>query len=201
MARRRTKTIFIFNTMVALSPLKRKSIYGERKLVAKTGSGRECAKAYLSEAGTEIFPKGATSICKIDSNGNAYEEKNEPQDYAPEFQYRENVDRNDMYRITKDELTVDFMNTFCGHITAIYTLEDFDQAELIEILGDKIYFYKLPDGKGYCKNSLVFQRKGKIFLLVYEPGRVENVKRDEPTQIDDIPLVADLDSIDFEMFQ
>ena len=72
MARRKLKTIYIWGYTVMLTPLKRKSIYGQRKIVAKNSDDSECSKAYLSEYGTEIYQKGATSNCKIDKNGNAY---------------------------------------------------------------------------------------------------------------------------------
>lgn len=205
MARRKLKTIYIWGYTVILSPLKRKSIYGQRKIVAKNADDSECTKAYLSESGTEIYPKGSTSNCKIDKNGNAYVNGKISQDeqFQEESYCGTLSEMNcELYRFSPEgqELTLSSINTFCGEVTGIYTLEDFDQAELVEIIGDEVYRYNLATKKDQFKTSLVFQRNGIVFLLTYEEGRIQAAKRTSPPPVDDVPVYADLDKIDFEMF-
>lgn len=205
MARRKLKLIYIWGYTVILSPLKRKSIYGERKLVAKNADGSECVKAYLSENGTELYPKGSTSSCKIDKDGNAFTQQKIFQDEnnLEESDYSISDDcKNEIYRFSPEgrELTEGFINTFCGSVTGIYTLEDLDQAALAETIGNEVYQYNLQSANNNYKNSLVFQRNGKVFLLTYEDGIIRPAKRTSPPQVDDVPVYADLEQIDFEMF-
>lgn len=205
MARRKLKTIYIWGYTVMLTPLKRKSIYGQRKIVAKNVDDSECTKAYLSENGTEIYPKGSTSNCKIDKNGKAYVNAKTSQDeevLEDSIYGSRNEMNTELYRFSPEgqELTLSSINTFCGEVTGIYTLEDFDQAELTEIIGDEVYRYNLATGKDQFKTSLVFQRNGIVFLLTYEEGVIQAARRTSPPPVDDVPVYADLDQIDFEMF-
>lgn len=205
MARRKTKTIYIWGYTVMLSPLKRKSIYGERKIVAKNADNSECVKAYLSENGTELYPKGATSLCKTDKDGNAYISGKTAQDNVEEitdyFASPKEL-QNELYRYSPKgrEFTASMLSSFCGDVTGTYTLEDFDQAMVAEVIGNEIYQYDLATGKNTYKKSLVFQRNGTVFLLTYEDGSVRAAKRNSPPELDDSPVYSDLDQIDFEMF-
>lgn len=205
MARRKLKTIYIWGYTVMLTPLKRKSIYGERKIIAKNADNSECVKAYLSENGTELYPNGATSLCKIDNEGNAYISKKAAQDNVEEktdYYATPKELQAELYRYSPSgrEFTTSMLSTFCGAVTDVYTLEDFDQAMLAEVIDNEIYQYDLATGKNTFKKSLVFQRDGTVFLLTYESGSIKAAKRNAPPEVDDTPVYADLDQIDFEMF-
>ena len=205
MARRKLNTVYIWGYTVILKALKRKSIYGERKIVALNTDESECSKAYLSENGTEVFPKGATASCKIDSDGNAYLKDRVSQDeeeagLGETFCYRA-IEREAL-RFSPEgrEFDESGLASFCGEVTGVYTLEDLDQAALAEAIGTGIYHYDLQTGKGTIKTAMVFQRDGVVFLLTYEKGMSEPARRNAPPSLDDAPVFADLDQIDFEMF-
>ena len=199
MARKKLKVISIWDNHVILKSLKRKSIYAQRKIVAKSSDNFECVKAYLSENGTEIFPAKATALCRVDEKGNAVVEKEKKQLEEDELDYS-NQYRDKILRFSPEGQELHSLETFCGFVTGIYTLEDFDQALLAEIIGENIYRYMLASGKDTLKKAYVFQRNGTIFLLTYtEENYIEPAVRSSPPPVDDVNIYSNLDNIDFEM--
>ena len=60
------------NYSAELIPLKRKTIYGERKIIAVDKEGQECKRILYDESDMTLFPKNSVGICKLDEEGKIY---------------------------------------------------------------------------------------------------------------------------------
>lgn len=175
-----------------LVPLKRKSIYGDRKVIAIDKEDKECSRIMYDESDMTLFPKKSLGICRLDEEGKIYSGK-ENKEEKPVSEYSDYWKYNDcLYEIPADKRGLGPSNA-----KAVYTLNGGDTLILSRLIGEKIFLYKGSD--------LVFQRKGTIFWIKPEkevrPG--EFAKRGKDYQPDDQPIIADvtdLDDIDFDIF-
>ena len=175
-----------------LVPLKRKSIYGDRKVIAIDKEDKECSRIMYDESDMTLFPKKSLGICRLDEEGKIYSGK-ENKEERPVSEYSDYWKFNDcLHEIPEDKRGLGPSNA-----KAVYTLNGGDTLILSRLIGEKLFLYKGSD--------LVFQRKGTIFWIKPEkevrPG--EFAKRGKDYQPDDQPIVSeitDLDDIDFDMF-
>lgn len=175
-----------------LVPLKRRSIYGDCKVIAIDKEDKECSRIMYDESDMTLFPKKSLGICRLDEEGKIYSGK-ENKEEMPVSEYSGYWKFNDcLHEIPEDKRGLGSSNA-----KAVYTLNGGDTLILSRLIGEKLFLYKGSD--------LVFQRKGTIFWIKPEkevrPG--EFAKRGKDYQPDDQPIVSDitdLDDIDFDMF-
>ena len=185
------------NYRAKLVALKRKSIYGERKVIALDKDGNECNRVFYDEKDMTLYPKKATGICKITGDGKMYTEKSGDK----EVQRNSVMDKVDYAGIV--HLKVSQVDPNCSvykmeeEAENIFVLEEYDSKVIAQFIGDKIFS---------AYNCKIFQRNGTAFLVL---NKCESVSRGDFAeknmgyQIDDQPLVSDiteLDDIDFAMF-
>ena len=175
-----------------LVPLKRKSIYGDRKVIAIDKEDKECSRIMYDESDMTIFPKKSLGICRLDEAGKIYSGKDAKEEEALS-EYSEYWKYNDCLQ----EIPADKRGLGPSNAKAVYTLDGGDTLILSKLIGEKLFLYKGSD--------LVFQRNGRIFWIKPEKGvrPGEFAKRGKDYQPDDQPIVSDitdLDDIDFDMF-
>ena len=175
-----------------LVPLKRKSIYGDRKVIAIDKDDKECSRIMYDESDMTLFPKKSLGICRLDEEGKIYSGK-ENKEEKPVSEYSDYWKLNDCLH----EIPADKRGLGPSNAKAVYTLNGGDTLILSRLIGEKLFLYKGSD--------LVFQRKGTIFWIKPEKGvrPGEFAKRGKDYQPDDQPIVSDitdLDDIDFDMF-
>ena len=183
------------NFTAELVPLKRKTIYGERKILAVDKDNQECKRIMYDEADMSLFPSKSLGICRLDQEGKIYSQKEDKNgnvkaktsEYSEYYQYR-----NYLEEIKKADLCI-----LPTEAKEVYTLEGYDSLAVARIIEDKIFCYKGSD--------LVFQRNGKVFWIKpqkgIQPG--EYAKKNMDYQPDDQPIISDvtsIDDIDFDMF-
>ncbi len=176
-----------------LLPLKRKTIYGERKIIAVDKQGQECKRILYDESDMTLFPKNSVGICKLDEEGKIYVKNPEEENVKKEGEYSDYfANDNRLIEIPEDDK---YFNP--GVAKDVYTLEGYDAVEVARRIGEKIFRYKNRD--------LVFQRKGRVFWLKPNKGFQvgEYAEKSIGYQVDDEPIISDitsLDEIDFDMF-
>ena len=176
-----------------LVPLKRKTIYGERKILAVDKDNQECKRIMYDESDMSLFPAKSLGTCRLDSEGKIYSNKNEGIKAKEDSEYNEFF----QFQTSLEEIKPDDPFIFPTDAKNVYTLEGYDTLAAARIIGDKIFYYKRSD--------LVFQRKGTVFWIKPEKGRKsgEYAKKSVGYQPDDEPIISDitsLDDIDFDMF-
>ena len=176
-----------------LIPLKRKTIYGERKIIAVDKEGQECKRILYDESDMTLFPKNSVGICKLDEEGKIYVKNPEEENLKKEGEYSDYF-ANDNRLI---EISEDNAHLYPSVAKDVYTLEGYDAVEVARRIGEKIFRYKHRD--------LVFQRKGRVFWLKPNKGFQVGIYADKSIgyQADDEPIISDitsLDEIDFDMF-
>ncbi len=190
------------NYRAKLVALKRKSIYGERKVIALDKDGNECNRVFYDEKDMTLYPKKATGICKITGDGKMYTEKSGDK----EVQRNSVMDKVDYAGIV--HLKVSQVDTNCSiyemeeEAENIFVLEEYDSKVIAQFIGDKIFTNGID---GYFH---IFQRNGTVFLVLHKQKGEKLIKgswaeKNMGYQIDDQPLVSDiteLDDIDFAMF-
>ena len=167
-----------------LLPLKRKTVYGERKIIAVDKEGQECGRILYDESSMTLYPKKSIGLCKLNQEETEFKKKSEYSDYYA---------FDDMLKeISKDDACFNPVEA-----KDVYTLEGYDAVEAVRRIGEKIFRYKNRD--------LVFQRKGRVFWIKpdkeMQPG--DYAEKSIGYQADDEPIVSDitsLDDIDFDMF-
>ena len=180
------------NYSAELVPLKRKTIYGERKVIALDKENNECSRILYDESDMTLFPKKSIGTCRLDAEGKLYSSK-EKQNEKTESEYSDYWKNSDSLR----EVPADSRFLSPGEAKAVYTLEGGDTLVILNRIGDRIFRYKNRD--------LVFQRNGKVFWIKQvdgvQPGGYAEKSVDY--QPDDEPIVSDitdLDDINFDMF-
>lgn len=181
------------NYSAELIPLKRKTIYGERKIIAVDKEGQECKRILYDESDMTLFPKNSVGICKLDEEGKIYVKNPEEENFKKEGEYSDYF-ANDNRLI---EISEDNAYLYPSVAKDVYTLEGYDAVEVARRIGEKIFRYKHRD--------LVFQRKGRVFWLKPNKGFQvgEYAEKSIGYQADDEPIISDitsLDEIDFDMF-
>lgn len=141
-----------------LIPLKRKTIYGERKIIAVDKEGQECKRILYDESDMTLFPKNSVGICKLDEEGKIYVKNPEEENFKKEGEYSDYF-ANDNRLI---EISEDNAYLYPSVAKDVYTLEGYDAVEVARRIGEKIFRYKNRD--------LVFQRKGRVFWLKPNKG-------------------------------
>lgn len=174
-----------------LVPLKRKSIYGDRKVIAIDTEDKECKRIMYDESDMTLFPQKSLGLCRLDKEGKLFSGKESKKETVSEYnEYWK-------YHDTLEEIPADKKGLSPTNAKAVYTLNGGDSLILSKLIGEKLFLYKGSD--------LVFQRKGCIFWIKPEKGvrPGEYAQKDTCYQPDDQPIVADvtdLDDIDFDMF-
>lgn len=181
------------NYSAELIPLKRKTIYGERKIIAVDKEGQECKRILYDESDMTLFPKNSVGICKLDEEGKIYVKNPEEENFKKEGEYSDYF-ANDNRLI---EISEDKAHLYPSVAKDVYTLEGYDAVEVARRIGEKIFRYKNRD--------LVFQRKGRVFWLKPNKGFQVGIYAEKSIgyQADDEPIISDitsLDEIDFDMF-
>ena len=181
------------NYSAELIPLKRKTIYGERKIIAVDKEGQECKRILYDESDMTLLPKNSVGICKLDEEGKIYVKNPEEENLKKEGEYSDYF-ANDNRLI---EISEDNAHLYPSVAKDVYTLEGYDAVEVARRIGEKIFRYKHRD--------LVFQRKGRVFWLKPNKGFQvgEYAEKSIGYQADDEPIISDitsLDEIDFDMF-
>ena len=186
------------NYQAMLVPLKRKSIYGERKIIPLDKDNIECSRVFYDENDMTLYPKKAIGLCKLNQDGTIYAaEKNEPQEKESASQKNAGIENINLSEMKKD--TAKFYINL--EAEKIYTLESYDTYAIAALIGEKIFYEEFSGGQ---RRIWMFQRKGTVFVIcgtVRENGTF--AEKNIGYQIDDQPLVSDisdLDDIDFEMF-
>lgn len=181
------------NYSAELIPLKRKTIYGERKIIAVDKEGQECKRILYDESDMTLFPKNSVGICKLDEEGKIYVKNPEEENFKKEGEYSDYFANDDrLIEISEDDAYL-----YPSVAKDVYTLEGYDAVEVARRIGEKIFRYKNRD--------LVFQRKGCVFWLKPNKGVQvgEYAEKSIGYQADDEPIISDitsLDEIDFDMF-
>lgn len=181
------------NYSAELIPLKRKTIYGERKIIAVDKEGQECKRILYDESDMTLFPKNSVGICKLDEEGKIYVKNPEEENFKKEGEYSDYFANDDrLIEISEDDAYL-----YPRVAKDVYTLEGYDAVEVARRIGEKIFRYKNRD--------LVFQRKGRVFWLKPNKGFQvgEYAEKSIGYQADDEPIISDitsLDEIDFDMF-
>lgn len=181
------------NYSAELIPLKRKTIYGERKIIAVDKEGQECKRILYDESDMTLLPKNSVGICKLDEEGKIYVKNPEEENFKKEGEYSDYF-ANDNRLI---EISEDNAHLYPSVAKDVYTLEGYDAVEVARRIGEKIFRYKNRD--------LVFQRKGRVFWLKPNKGFQVGIYAEKSIgyQADDEPIISDitsLDEIDFDMF-
>ena len=181
------------NYSAELIPLKRKTIYGERKIIAVDKEGQECKRILYDESDMTLLPKNSVGICKLDEEGKIYVKNPEEENFKKEGEYSDYF-ANDNRLI---EISEDNAHLYPSVAKDVYTLEGYDAVEVARRIGEKIFRYKHRD--------LVFQRKGRVFWLKPNKGFQVGIYAEKSIgyQADDEPIISDitsLDEIDFDMF-
>ena len=181
------------NYSAELIPLKRKTIYGERKIIAVDKEGQECKRILYDESDMTLLPKNSVGICKLDEEGKIYVKNPEEENFKKEGEYSDYfANDNRLIEISEDNACL-----YPSVAKDVYTLEGYDAVEVARRIGEKIFRYKHRD--------LVFQRKGRVFWLKPNKGFQvgEYAEKSIGYQADDEPIISDitsLDEIDFDMF-
>lgn len=181
------------NYSAELIPLKRKTIYGERKIIAVDKEGQECKRILYDESDMTLFPKNSVGICKLDEEGKIYVKNPEEENFKKEGEYSDYFANDDrLIEISEDDAYL-----YPSVAKDVYTLEGYDAVEVARRIGEKIFRYKNRD--------LVFQRKGCVFWLKPNKGFQVGIYAEKSIgyQADDEPIISDitsLDEIDFDMF-
>lgn len=181
------------NYSAELIPLKRKTIYGERKIIAVDKEGQECKRILYDESDMTLLPKNSVGICKLDEEGKIYVKNPEEENLKKEGEYSDYF----AYDNRLIEISEDDAYLYPSVAKDVYTLEGYDAVEVARRIGEKIFRYKHRD--------LVFQRKGRVFWLKPNKGFQvgEYAEKSIGYQADDEPIISDitsLDEIDFDMF-
>lgn len=181
------------NYSAELIPLKRKTIYGERKIIAVDKEGQECKRILYDESDMTLLPKNSVGICKLDEEGKIYVKNPEEENLKKEGEYSDYFANDDrLIEISEDDAYL-----YPSVAKDVYTLEGYDAVEVARRIGEKIFRYKNRD--------LVFQRKGCVFWLKPNKGVQVGIYAEKSIgyQADDEPIISDitsLDEIDFDMF-
>ncbi|MBP3561984.1 MAG: hypothetical protein J6J67_05735 [Treponema sp.] len=181
------------NYSAELIPLKRKTIYGERKIIAVDKEGQECKRILYDESDMTLLPKNSVGICKLDEEGKIYVKNPEEENFKKEGEYSDYfANDNRLIEISEDDAYL-----YPSVAKDVYTLEGYDAVEVARRIGEKIFRYKNRD--------LVFQRKGCVFWLKPNKGVQVGIYAEKSIgyQADDEPIISDitsLDEIDFDMF-
>ena len=181
------------NYSAELIPLKRKTIYGERKIIAVDKEGQECKRILYDESNMTLFPKNSVGICKLDEEGKIFVKNPEEENFKKEGEYSDYfANDNRLIEISEDDAYL-----YPSVAKDVYTLEGYDAVEVARRIGEKIFRYKNRD--------LVFQRKGCVFWLKPNKGFQVGIYAEKSIgyQADDEPIISDitsLDEIDFDMF-
>lgn len=177
-----------------LVPLKRKSIYGERKVIALDKNDNECIRVFYDEDDMSLYPKKATGLCKLNKDGTIYS--------APAKQSTDKKQQSDDTRVELELLQDSWAKYYLSYeVKDVYTLEGLDTSVLATLIGEKIFNQK----KFGAPHSWMFQRNGTVFFVCAKPSSNfgDYAEKNLGYQVDDQPLVSDvteLDDIDFEMF-
>ena len=180
-----------------LTPLKRKSIYGERKIIPLDSNDEECRRVFYDENDMTLYPKKATGLCKLNEDGTIYEaDKNGIQDE------NEKSKEDELDVLHFSEMTEDFARYYIDYeVEKVYTLQGFDSHAIATLIGEKIFTEKKSD---IYRQIWIFQRNGTVFMVHGNiKGEGDYAEKNTGYQIDDQSLVSDisdLDDIDFEMF-
>ena len=70
-----------------LLPLKRKTVYGERKIIAVDKEGQECGRILYDESSMTLYPKKSIGLCKLNQEGKIYVKKMEETEFKKESEY------------------------------------------------------------------------------------------------------------------
>jgi len=172
-------------------PLKRKSIYGERKIIALDKENHECKRILYDESDMTLFPKKTIGTCRLNEEGKIYSKA--PDESKTGSEYRR--DEKDWYIF--EELTEDSLFLEPIEAQEVYTLQGYDVLTVVRVIGERIFRYKCGD--------LLFQRNGTVFLVKRKRGQEGGTYAEKNTdyQPDDEPIVSDInsvDDIDFDMF-
>lgn len=172
-------------------PLKRKSIYGERKIIALDKENHECKRILYDESDMTLFPKKTIGTCRLNEEGKIYSKA--PDESKTGSEYRR--DEKDWYIF--EELTEDSLFLEPIEAQEVYTLQGYDVLTVVRLIGERIFQYKCGD--------LLFQRNGTVFLVKRKRGLGYGTYAEKNTdyQPDDEPIVSDInsvDDIDFDMF-
>ena len=177
-----------------LVPLKRKSIYGERKVVALDKNDNECVRVFYDENDMSLYPKKATGLCKLNKDGTIYS--------APAKQSADKKQHADDTTFELEAISDYSVKSYLSdEVKDVYTLQGQDTSVLATLIGEKIFSQK----KFGAPHSWIFQRNGTVFFVCAKPSRNfgDYAEKNLGYQVDDQPLVSDvteLDDIDFEMF-
>ena len=181
-----------------LVPLKRKNIYGERRVVPLDANNDECSRVFYDERDMTLYPKKSTGLCKLNEDGTLYSGK--------EQKAQKNNDQDtDMASIRLKELKLSPMWGCLSHLNYtvdnVYTLSGYDSITLASIIGENLFEVS---GYSIYNNTWMFQRNGTVFLLSSKKRTAgKYAEKNMGYQIDDEPLISDiteLDDIDFAMF-
>lgn len=212
------KIIFCFtkwcgeNYTVELVPLKRKSIYGERKIAVLDSENKECKSCYLGRNGSQIYPSGGTTICSFNDDGTYKESKPSKADDSEVADFESGYGDNQYSSFQIPNLLEEYRNqnnflatNLVYPIKAVYTLEEYDVYQLLEMIGEKIFtfsFYSKPKSQGEI--SFIFKRNEKLFMTITDyknySTHTEYSSQKKINKMNDNLVVYDtLDDIDFEI--
>ena len=185
-----------------LVPLKRKSIYGERRVIPLDANNEECNRVFYDELDMTLYPKKAIGLCKLNEDGTLYSEKEQ----AAEAQKNKKQDTDKSQNLFKElqlkEMSPNSASFYLSYeVDKVYTLNGYDSTTIANIIGEKLF--EVGGCSCFC-SSWMFQRNGTVFLLIRKKeNEGDYAEKNMGYQIDDEPLISDiteLDDIDFAMF-
>ncbi len=180
-----------------LVPLKRKCIYGERKIIPLDSNDEECNRVFYDENDMTLYPQKATGLCRLNKDGTIYTaEKND----IGKAEKKQNEDV--IEEVVLSEMKESFAKYYINfEAEKVYSLQGYDTYAISALLGDRIFNEESVSGK---RRIWIFQRKENVFLVC---GKTKDegpfAEKNMGYQIDDQPLlsdVSDLDDLDFEMY-
>ena len=192
-----------------LVTINRKTIYGQRKILARDKDSNECFRALYDENDMTLYPQKSIGSCRLNKDGTIYKKKISKKstsfinEFCKNFKYEGKKPWED-----KMEFRISYFNFIEKYPSYIYTLKGPDVAELAQRIGTDIYssdrsFIGSYSDRRYF-TPVLFQRNSIIFLVMYEAMNCgDYAEKSISYQLDDISLLTDfesLDEIDFAMF-
>ena len=180
-----------------LVPFNRKTIYGERKILAFDKDNNCCDRILYDEADMTLFPKKSTGICRFTKDGRICNSKAaETEQYSNGQNYASWIWEDEAF-FNLEELSPDeIFKIFPYAANCVYTLQGESALSVANEIGEKIYHRNYRD--------FVFQRNGIVFWVKCKTDCFgDYAEKEDRYSLDGEQIESDItnvDEIDFELF-
>ena len=195
----KTLNFILGNTRFSLTPTKieRKKLYGWTEMHVLTSEGEQCSPAGLNSDGVTLVPAGATKTGLMTESGLWMERSDlvavDP--FGHEVPQIPSSFEGDI--VLSDKVSVD--DLMDCNVTAVYQLYDPECGDMIDMIGNDIYYFKFSYRGGVeSSDAYLLAKDNAIFILTGLKGNYEFIGLAQDAIIDDADgeMAEDLD---FEM--